>query len=55
LRQSIKARARHGSKVRVILFQRNPTLDYYFVKITGQDPPNEGWVPAPFLSFEPVQ
>lgn len=54
LRLSIAAEAPHGSEVRVLLFQQNPVIDYYFVKVKGAEPPNEGWVPAPFLSFQPL-
>jgi hypothetical protein len=54
LRFNITAQAPHGTAVQVLLYQQNPTTDYYLVKITGADQPNEGWVPAPFLSFEPV-
>jgi len=43
-----------GSEVRILLYQQNPTLDYYFVETVNSNPPQEGWVPAPFLSFEPV-
>ncbi|MCB0034569.1 MAG: hypothetical protein KDE51_11140 [Anaerolineales bacterium] len=55
LRLNIKAQAPHGSEVKVLLFQQNPVTNYYLVKIVGADPPNEGWVPAPFLSFEPLE
>ena len=54
-RFNITARAPHGSKVTVILYQQNPVIDYYFVRIVDGTAPNEGWVPAPFLSFEPVE
>ncbi len=54
LRVSIAGRAPHGAEVEVIMFQENPTLDYYLVRTVGDTPPAEGWVPAPFLSFEPV-
>ncbi len=54
LRYNIVAQAPHGTEVQIILFQANPVLDYYFVKIlNGPVGQNEGWVPAPFLSFEP--
>jgi len=53
LRQSVVASAPHGAEVQVVLFQENPVLDYYFVKIPGWQP-QEGWVPAPLLSFKPV-
>lgn len=54
LRLDIVMRAAHGSEVKVILYQQNPVTDYYLVKIAGAEPPNEGWVPGPFLSFSPV-
>lgn len=54
LRLDITARAAHGSEVEVILYQQNPVTDYYLVKIVGAEAPNEGWVPGPFLSFNPV-
>ena len=54
LRFNITASAPHGAEVQVLLYQQNPVIDYYLVKIIGAEPPNEGWVPAPFLSFEPV-
>ena len=53
LRVSITGSAPHGSQVSIILFQENPVLDYYYVRIPGE-PAQEGWVPEPFLSFEPV-
>lgn len=54
LRLDIRAQAAHGSEVEVLLYQQNPVTDYYLVKLKGAAPPNEGWVPGPFLSFEPV-
>ena len=53
LRVSVTGGAAHGTEVTIVLFQENPVLDYYFVRIPGE-PAQEGWVPAPFLSFEPV-
>ena len=53
-RLNITAEAPHGTPVKVILYQQNPVLDYYLVKIEGAPKPNEGWIPGPFLSFEPV-
>ncbi|MGD2157754.1 MAG: hypothetical protein PVG14_02725 [Anaerolineales bacterium] len=56
LRLNIKAKAPHGSEVRVILYQSNPVLDYYMVQVVGeQGPDSQGWVPAPLLSFEPIE
>jgi hypothetical protein len=42
----------HGGEVRIILVQENPVLDFYLVE--AADGSAEGWVPAPFVSFEPV-
>lgn len=53
-RLRITAEAPHGAQVQIILYQQNPILDYYLIKIKGAPKPNEGWVPGPFLSFEPV-
>lgn len=54
MRLNIVAEAPHGTEVKVLLYQSNPYLDYYLVKIEGAELPNEGWVPGPFLSFEKV-
>jgi hypothetical protein len=54
LRQQIATQAPHGTEVQVLMYQSNPVLNYYLVKIVGADPPNEGWIPAPLLSFEPI-
>lgn len=51
-RLSITGRLDHGSEVRIVLFQENPVLDFYLVRSIDGDV--EGWVPAPFLSFDPV-
>jgi len=52
LRRKIVARAPHGAEVQILLAQSNPQLNYYMVKIIGAEPPNEGWLPAPFVSFQ---
>jgi hypothetical protein len=44
----------HGTEVRILLCQSNPELDYYLVHTEGHELPQEGWIPAPFLTFEPV-
>lgn len=54
MRLNITAAAPHGTQVKVLLYQNNPYLDYYLVKIEGAELPNEGWVPGPFLSFEKI-
>lgn len=54
-RNAITAAAKHGTAVEVVMFQANPVLNYYFVRIPSAPAgTREGWVPAPFLSFDPV-
>lgn len=55
LRREIIGRAPSGIEVEVILFQDNPTLNYYLVRTVGLEPPQEGWVPAPFLQLEATE
>lgn len=56
LRKSIAAQAPHGSAVEIVLFQVNPALNYYLVNVLDDDGAKigEGWIPEPFLSFDPV-
>lgn len=55
LREEVIAIAPHGAEVEIVLYQSNPQLDYFMVRIpTAPVGQREGWVPAPFLSFEPV-
>jgi hypothetical protein len=54
-RLHIVAQAPHGTEVKVILYQNNPVVNYYMVKVVGLEGANEGWVPAPFLSFDLVE
>ncbi|MCI0711059.1 MAG: hypothetical protein L0154_12955 [Chloroflexi bacterium] len=55
-RNAIVAAAKHGTEVEVVMFQANPVLNYYLVRIPGApEGAREGWVPAPFLSFDPVK
>lgn len=55
-RNAIVAAAKHGTEVEVVMFQANPVLNYYLVRIPGaHEGAREGWVPAPFLSFDPVK
>ena len=51
LRLEVVATVPHGAEVQILLFQTNPTLNYYLVKVTATG--NEGWLPEPFLAFEP--
>lgn len=55
LRFTISGEAPHGSEVTIVLFQENPVIDYYMVKVNDVDQTVEGWIPAPLLSFEPVE
>jgi hypothetical protein len=52
-RTSVTGSAPHGSEVRIIMSQLNPVLDYYYVEVIGAGGAS-GWVPGPFLSFEPI-
>ena len=54
LRSEVTGMLPSGTRVRVILFQDNPVLNYYMVEGTAADGSTQrGWVPAPFLVFEP--
>ncbi len=55
-RLSIKASAPHGTQVAIVLFQNNPVTNYYMVNVFDDsgEKIGEGWIPEPFLSFEPV-
>ncbi len=54
-RTAILVEAPSGAEVEILMFQANPVLDYYYVKIVGAEAgQNEGWVPEPFLTFEPI-
>ena len=55
LRLRITGTAATGASVRILLFQENPTLDYYMVETLDLEPSQKGWVPAPFLLFEPPE
>lgn len=54
-RLHITAQAPHGTEVKVVLYQINPVVNYYMVKVVGSEGTGEGWIPEPFLSFEPVE
>jgi hypothetical protein len=51
LRNEVTGAASDGAEVRILLYQSNPELDYYLVE-TVDGYGQQGWVPAPFLSFE---
>jgi hypothetical protein len=42
-----------GTPVQVQLYQPNPVLDFYYVQSDTSNGPQKGWVPAPFLQFDP--
>jgi hypothetical protein len=54
-RNHITGAAPSGTEVRIELSQANPVLNFYMVRTVGLNPPQQGWVPAPFVQFEPVQ
>ena len=51
LRLEVVGSATHGADVQILLYQENPQLDYYYVKVAATGV--EGWLPEPFLSFDP--
>lgn len=55
LRNVVAGLAPHGSRVRIILFQQNSQLNYYLVRTIDSEPPQEGWLPEPFLFFDPIE
>ena len=42
-----------GTQVQVELYQNNPVLDFYYVQAETPSGRQKGWVPAPFLQFNP--
>lgn len=50
-RNRITGKAPSGSKVKILLFQANPKLNYYLIR-TLTKPEQEGWVPEPFLRLK---
>jgi len=42
-----------GTEVQVELYQANPVLDFYYVRAETAAGPQKGWLPAPFLQFDP--
>ncbi|MEM6430565.1 MAG: hypothetical protein AAF708_15095 [Deinococcota bacterium] len=51
LRRSIVGSAPNGSELEILLYQVNPSLNYYLVRTVGLDDNVQGWVPAPFVAF----
>lgn len=54
LRAEVIGQIPHGGRVEIQLFQSNPVLHFYRVRSLDASPPQDGWVPAPFVVFEPV-
>lgn len=52
LMNAITGQVYPGTHVNIELSQTNPTLNFYFVKTTGVEPAQSGWLPAPFLALE---
>lgn len=52
LRRSVVGSAPTGTEIQIILSQANPSLNYYLVRTVGRDENVEGWIPAPFVTFE---
>jgi len=52
LRRSVVGSAVTGSEIKILLFQSNPSLNYYLVRTVGEDNVQEGWIPAPFVVFD---
>ena len=51
LRRSIVGSAPSGSEVEILLYQVNPSLNYYLVRTVGLEGNMQCWVPAPFVAF----
>jgi hypothetical protein len=52
-RKEILGQAEHGSEVEVLMYQANPVLDFYLVRVVeGGSGERQGWVPEPFLTFD---
>jgi len=49
LRGQITGQVYPGAQVEVQFYQSNPLLNYYLVRTVNVDPPQSGWLPAPFL------
>ena len=52
-RRHITGTVPSGTQVRVQLHQTNPVLDFYYVEADTSSGHQKGWVPAPFLHFNP--
>jgi len=54
-RLEVVASAPHGTEVEILMFQNNPVMNYYMVRIpSASDGADEGWIPAALISREPL-
>lgn len=51
-RREVVGQIPHGGRVRIVLSQANPALDYYHVRSLDLQPAQSGWVPAPFVLLD---
>ena len=51
-RREVVGRIPHGGRVRIVLTQANPALNYYFVRSLDLQPAQGGWIPAPFVALD---
>jgi len=51
-RRAVVGRIPHGGRVRIVLTQANPALNYYFVRSLDLQPAQGGWIPAPFVALD---
>lgn len=52
VRKAVVGRIPSGGRVRIVLSQTNPVLNFYLVRSLDLTPMQEGWVPAPFVSLQ---
>lgn len=51
-RREVVGQIPHGGRVRILLSQANPALNYYFVRSLDLQSAQEGWIPAPFVALD---
>lgn len=52
LRREVVGQIPSGSRIEITLSQTNPELNYFHVSSLDLSPPQAGWVPAPFVTFD---
>ena len=50
-RREVMGQMPHSGRVRIVLTQANPALNYYFVRSLDLQPAQEGWIPAPCVAL----